>query len=220
MESNFRATAGCLYVSFQNPSHQRGKFHEKTACFFTLIIASTLLVGCLIPERFSAKLDIQPDAGYTFRYSGTVVHALAAGQIKKAGSLSEKDENSLKSEVEKMSKSPEVKKVAYKGDGRYELELEAVRKAGQPLSMFSIFSVNTDKNGVMTIASKEVDEKGKRELEQLGITINGTFEVYIPKNVDIIFQNATSTPTFGFGSYSWDIGRIDQRPMMKIKFKP
>lgn len=183
-------------------------------------IASTaILTGCLVPERFAAKLDVQSDAGYTFGYSGTAVHALAAMQIKKFGSLSEKDERGLKAEAEKMSKNADTKKVTYKSNGRYELEIEASRKAGQPLRMLDIFSVSTDKDGVMTIASKEINEKSKRELEQLGLTINGKLEVNLPKNVKIITQNATSTPTFGFGSYSWSIGRIDQRPMMKIKFK-
>lgn len=187
--------------------------------YFILATATLLLTGCLVPERFSAIVDVQPDANYTFHYSGTVVHALAAAQIKKAGSLSEKEQNGLKSEAEKLSKNADVRKIVYKGDGRYELEIEAAKKAGQPMHMLDIFSVRTDKDGVITIASKEINEKGKRELAQLGININGTLEVRLPKNTEIISHNATSTPTFGFGSYSWKVGRVDQRAMMKFRFK-
>lgn len=193
---------------------------KKPSTILAAAIAPVLLLtGCLVPERFSAKVDVQSDAGYTFRYSGTALHALAAAQIKQAGSLSAKDEKGLKSEAEKLSKNADVQKATYKGEGRYELEIEATRKAGQSLQMLDIFSVRTDKDGVMTIASSEINAKGKRELEQLGITINGSLEVHVPKNAEIISHNATSTPTFGFGSYSWKVGRIDQRPMMKVRLK-
>ena len=186
------------------------------------LVCSALLSGCLIPESFSAKVEVQPDGSYTFQYSGTAVHALAAAQIKKAGSLSDKDQNSLKMEAEKLSMSPGVQRAVYKRDGRYELEVESKKKAGESLRMFDIFTVSTDKNGIMTIASNEIKDKEKRDLEQIGIKIDGTLEVRLPKNAEIISQNATSTPTFFgmFGTYAWKIGRIDQRPVMKLKLKP
>lgn len=181
-----------------------------------------LLSGCLVPERFSAKIDIKPDASYTFQYSGTAVHALAAAQIKKAGSLSEKDQNGLKMEAQKLSKRPDVRLAKYKGDGRYELDIESKKKAGESLRMLDIFTVSTDKEGVMTIAANEIKDKEKRDLEQIGIKVDGTLDVTLPKNAEIIFQNATSTPKFFgmFGAYSWKIGRIDQRPILKVKLKP
>ena len=191
------------------------------ALLITSTLAATLaLSGCLIPERFTAKVDVQPDASYSFRYSGTVIHGLAAMQIKKQGALSEKELRGLEAETQKLSKSPDVKKAEYKGDARYVLETEGARKPGQPLRMFDFFSVSTDKSGVMTIAARELKDKDKRELEQLGIKVDGSLEVSIPKNAEVLSQNASSTPTLGFGSYSWKIGRLDQRPEMKIRFKP
>ncbi|WP_157314215.1 hypothetical protein [Chitinibacter sp. GC72] len=194
---------------------------KKSAFIISAVIGTvTLLSGCLIPERFTAKIDFQPDANYTFHYSGTAVHALAAAEIKKKGSLSEKDENGLKSDAEKLSKKPDIQKAIYKGNGRYELEIESAKKAGQPLRALDIFSVKTGKDGVVTISSNEIKDKDKRELEQLGIAINGVLEVRLPKNANVISHNATTTPTLGIGSYSWKIGRIDQRPMMKVQFNP
>lgn len=191
--------------------------------FVAMSLACTaLLSGCLVPERFSAKIDVQPDASYTFQYSGTAVHALAAAQIKKTGSLSEKDQNGLKMEGEKLSKRPDVRRAEYKGDGRYELEIESKKKAGESLRMLDIFTVSTDMNGIMTITSNEIKDKEKRDLEQIDIKIDGTLEVRLPKNAEVISQNATSTPTFFgiFGKYSWKIGRVDQRPVLKVKLKP
>ena len=186
------------------------------------LACTALLSGCLVPERFSAKIDVQPDASYTFQYSGTAVHALAAAQIKKTGSLSEKDQNGLKMEGEKLSKRPDVRRAEYKGDGRYELEIESKKKAGESLRMLDIFTVSTDMNGIMTITSNEIKDKEKRDLEQIDIKIDGTLEVRLPKNAEVISQNATSTPTFFgiFGKYSWKIGRVDQRPVLKVKLKP
>lgn len=180
-----------------------------------------LLAGCLVPERFTAKINVQPDASYSFHYSGTVVNVLAAAQIKKAGALTDKEQKSLKMEAEKFTKNPEVRQAEYKGDGRYTLEIDSKKKPGEPLRMLEIFNVSTDKSGVMTFASADINDKTKRELGQIGVTINGTLEISLPKNAEVISHNATSTPTFFgmFGTYSWKIGSVDQRPMMKIRFK-
>lgn len=186
-----------------------------------LTLTTTLLSGCLVPERFSAKVEVQPDASYSYSYAGTAVHALAALQLKQGGSLSAKDETGLKGEAEKLRKNPDVREATYKGDARYNLVIEGKKKAGEAMTMLSILNVKTDKDGVMTIASAELSEKGKKDLQQLGITIDGTLEVKLPKNAEIISHNATSTPSFFgmFGTYSWKIGRIDQRPLIKVRLK-
>lgn len=174
----------------------------------------------MVPERFSAKVSIEPDASYTFRYVGTAVNVLAAEQLKQKGSLSEQDQIYLKAEAENIAKIPEIRKAVYKGNARYDLEIETKKKTGQSLSMFNIFSVSTDKNGVITISSVEFKDGDKKEFEKVGISVEGALEVSLPKNAEVISHNATSTPTFGiFGTYSWKIGRIDQRPMMKLRFK-
>lgn len=184
------------------------------------LVIITFLSGCLVPERFSAKLDVEPDGGYSFHYSGTAIHALAAAQIQQAGPLSEKDEKALRMEADKLSRNPDVRRATYKGAGRYELEIETRKKAGQSIQLLDTFSVRTDKEGVMTIAASELKDKDRRELEKLGISINGTLEVRLPKSAEVISHNATSTPTFGmFGAYGWKIGRVDQRPMMKVRFR-
>lgn len=186
-----------------------------------LLATVTLLTGCLVPEKFVAKADIHPDGSYSFSYNGTVVHGMAAMQIAKTGKLTAKDETGLDSEAEKMKRNPDVKSVSYKGNGRYELALDATRKKGQPLNMLNIASVRTDKDGIITISSAEIKEKDKKELSQLGIKVDGTLEISVPKNAEIISHNATSTPKFFglVGTYSWKIGSVDQRPLMKIRLK-
>ncbi|QEL63576.1 hypothetical protein OTERR_01000 [Oryzomicrobium terrae] len=125
----------------------------------------------------------------------------------------------LETDANNFRKNKEIRKAIHKGNGRYELEIEQEKLAGQPLKVMEAFSVQTDKTGVMTISSIELKDKEKKEWASLGLTINGTLEVYVPKDVEVLSHNATSTPTLGFGAYSWKIGRIDERPMIKLKFK-
>ena len=210
------ASAPCSQAHF----NQKGMHMRSLRSLITIGSTTLLLSACLVPEQFNAKVEFQSDGSYTFRYVGSAVHAMAAAQIKKSGSLSAKDEDALMSEVVKMEKRPEVKKATYKGAGRYDLDIQDAKKPGQPLKMFNIFSVITDpKSGVTELSSPKLTEKSKADLEQLGMKIDGKLEVSLPKNAEVIFSNATSTPTLRFGSYSWKIGAIGQRAEMKVKFK-
>lgn len=185
------------------------------------IAGATLLSGCLVPEKFTARADIHADGSYAVSYTGTAVHGLAAMQIAKTGKLSANDNTALEREVAKMKRNPDVQSVSYKGNGRYELALAANRGKGQSLDLLSILTVKTDKDGVITISSPKIDEKSKKELSQLGIKVDGTLAVTIPKNAEVIEHNATATPSFFglVGTYTWKIGSVDQRPVMKIRLK-
>jgi hypothetical protein len=187
----------------------------------SLVAIAALLAGCLVPEKFAAKAGFQPDGSYTVSYVGTAVHGLAAMQLAKTGKLTAKDEAGLQGEVAKMQRNPDVRSVSYKGNGRYDLTLEAKRNKGQSLDLLNIAKVQTAKDGVVTISSAELNEKSRKELAQMGIKIDGTLDVTIPKNAEVISHNATGTPTFFgmFGTYSWKIGSLDQRPMMKFRLK-
>ncbi len=78
--------------------------------------------------------------------------------------VSAKDETGLKGEAEKLRKNSDVREATYKGDARYNLVIEGKKKAGEAMTMLSILNVKTDKYGVMTIASSELTEKGKKDL--------------------------------------------------------
>lgn len=186
-----------------------------------LAATAVLLTGCLVPEKFAAKASFQADGGYSFSYVGTAVHGMAAMQIAKTGKLNPRDDAALEHEAASMKRNPDVQSVSYKGNGRYELTLDAKRKKGQALELLNIVNVRTGKDGVVTISSAQINEKGKKDLAQLGIKVDGTLEVTIPKNAEVISHNATGTPTFfgQVGTYSWKIGSVEQRPMMRFRLK-
>lgn len=146
---------------------------------------------------------------------------MAAMQLARAGTLTAKENESLARDVATFKRDPDVKKASYQGNGRYELVLESKRKKGEALDMLGVLSVRTGKDGIITIASGELDQNGKKQLSEMGIKLDGTLEVTLPKNAEVVSHNATSTPSFFglLGTYSWKIGNIDQRPVMKIRLK-
>ncbi len=185
------------------------------------VCAVGLLAGCYVPERFNAKLVMKPDASYNFTYKGTIVNALAAASLTE-GALSASEEKELRDEVANMKKDPGVRQAAYVGKGRYELTLDMDKKAGEGLSVFDMFRVQTDrKTKVVTISSPQLRAKDKAELKEMGITIKGKLEVSLPKNATVLSHNADATPKLGglYGSYAWTIGGVDKQPMMKVQFK-
>jgi len=193
---------------------------HKLLALSTAAALTALLTACLVPERFSASVDVQPDGSYSYRFDGTVVNALAVMKLRKQGVLSEKDHRELAEQAQQLSREPEVRKAVYNGNARYALEIAGQRKPGEGLRLLDLFTVQTDRNGVMTIAAKPLKDKEKRDFAQLGITMNGNLKVSLPGNAEVLSQNASSTPTLGLGSYSWKIGSLNVRPEIRLRFKP
>lgn len=195
---------------------------KKPLLLAAIALSSTLLSGCLFPEKFTTKIDVNPDASYHVTFSGTaallpVVMQIAATQKP----LSATDETAMQKEAVKMSHEKSVKKATYVGKGRFQIEIDDSRKAGQPISLFDIFHVSTDKAGVMTISTPQFNDKDKAELSKLGLSVDGTFDVNLPKGAEVISSNATSSPKFFglIGTYSWKIGSVEVRPMIKFRIK-
>lgn len=192
---------------------------RKPFTLLTVTVMAALLAGCLIPERFTAQVDVHPDASFSYLYEGTAVDAMGMMKLRKQGALSDKDHQGLTAQAQEMEKDPDVKKVVYNGKARFSLEIAGKRPAGESLRLLDMFSVQTDPDGVMTIAAKPLKEKEKNDLLQLGIHLNGKLKVHLPSNAEVISQNANSAPILGIGSYSWKIGDLAVRPEIKLRFK-
>ena len=192
----------------------------KRIAFAVLISLSALLSGCLFPEKFTAKVSINPDGTYSTMFNGTVAHVPAliqAATTKRP--LSDKDTAEMQREAAKLAKDPNVKQATYLGNGRFNMAIEGKHKAGARSNLMDIIKVSTDKAGIITITSTQLKDKDKAQLRELGLAVSGTLDVVLPRNAEIISSNTTSSPSlFGlFGTYSWKIGSIDDVPMMKIR---
>jgi len=195
---------------------------KRTAALIATAVATIALTGCFIPEKFTTTVKMASDGGYSYQYSGLTAFGPAIMQMKMSGSgLSSKQEQELQLEVGKLSKSPDVQKASYAGNGRYEFVIRGDRKPGQSAKVLDAFNIFTDKDGLVNITSVGLSPADKAELQKLGLKIDGKLEVTLPKNAEVVSSNATSTPTFFgmFGTYSWKIGSIEERPMMKIRLR-
>lgn len=180
------------------------------------------LAGCFVPEKFTAEVNMAKDGSYTYEYSGITAFVPAIMDMVKSGKgLSDKNDKDLKSQEQKLAKSPDVRKVTYVGNGRYDMKISGERKSGQATNVLDAFRVFTDKDGVINITSAVIKPSDKEELAKLGLNIDGKLSVTLPKNAEVISSNATSSPKFFglFGTYSWKIGSLDERPTMKIKLR-
>lgn len=178
------------------------------------------LVGCLLPEKFEASVGFKPDGGYTYQYEGTAVHFLAAATIQEKGSLPAKDEESLKQDALKAAKTPGVRKMTYKGNGRYDVQIEEDVKAGGQVNLMKIFTVTRDKDGVYVLAVPPIKAKDRDQFRALGIQFSGKASVTLPANAKVLSHNATGTPGLLSKSYSWKIGTVDDQPMIRFTLSP
>lgn len=195
---------------------------KRITALLATIAATVALTGCFIPEKFTASIKMANDGSYSYRYDGLTAFAPALLGMNTTGtSLSAKDERDLQAQAVKLGKAPDVQKSSYVGNGRYEFIITGERKRGQAASVLEAFRVFTDKDGVINITSVALQAKDKAELQKLGLKMDGKLEVTLPKNAEIISSNATSSPSFFglFSTYSWKIGSIEERPMMKIRLR-
>ena len=114
---------------------------RKPLALLTATATAALLVGCLIPERFTAKVDVYPDASFSYLFEGTAVDAMGMMKLRKQGLLSEKDQQGLAAEAQQMSSEPDVKKAVYNGNARFTLEIAGQRIAGESLRLLDMFKL-------------------------------------------------------------------------------
>ena len=89
-------------------------------------------------------------------------------------------------------------------------------KAGRQVSTLKIFNITRDKDGVFVLAVPAMKEKDRDQLRSFGIKVNGRAEVFLPANAKVFEHNATGTPGLLSKSYSWKIGAVDDRPMIRF----
>ena len=97
-------------------------------------------------------------------------------QIAETGPLDAKINAQLERETAKLKNNPLVQEASYKGNGRYEQVLAGQRKPGEALDVLKILEVKTNKQGVTTIYSVELDPRGNQQLAALDIKLDGQLE--------------------------------------------
>lgn len=188
-----------------------------------LIGCTALLGGCYFPETFDIKLDFKQDGGFHSRYDGTIVNMLALGDFVNKKATSKTDEL-LARDVPTLAKSPAVKFVSYIGKSRYKILTETDIPSGSSLNFWDAMMVKTLADKSISIYSAPVNTKMLNELKSAQLDFKGTIEVHLPPNAVVTESNGKPGSKF-FGlmsdpsSYTWAIGGIQDRPLLKFHLK-
>lgn len=186
---------------------------------FKLVItafSALLLAGCYAPENFNAQLDFDDDGSYTFHYKGNLAYVPLIVDMQKKNMSTDKEKQVAQDHLAKIKKDGNVKSAEYIGKGRYKLEIEEKLKPGEKLNFMGFFSVVHAKDGSIKVSTSEVKQKDKGSLESLGLNVNGTLSVSVPKNAKVLSSNADSTPTLGIGDYKWNIKSLSDNANMVL----
>lgn len=190
---------------------------KKLLAALAILSSLAVLTACLIPETFTAKIDLEKNGEFTFSYEGTLIFVPF-----KMGRPNQKDIDSFKRD---MLRDPKFKKVEYVGNARYRVEYQEQGHLNQPFYFFSremmvIKLVPVKKGGKryafiegMRLSAKDINELGK-----MNIKIDGTLE--IKTSGKVIEHNANTTPKFWglFGAYTWKIkSPSDAAPRMVVE---
>jgi len=185
------------------------------------ITATTLLMlsGCFVPEDYEANVKVNDDRSYIFTYDGNLIFLLALDKALEEG-LDQEDEAELKEMEEEFKQDPDVTKVEYIGNARYKVSVKKVGQPGEQYEFLEIFNIQTNNEGLLVISAHRPSEEDINELKDMGIKMNGTLTVSVPRGIEVVEHNAESEPKlFGLlGSYKWELDSIaDANPYIVLK---
>lgn len=155
----------------------------KKCGILSLACLALLLAACMVPEKFTAKYEIEPNGDYTFVYDGTMVDALSrmakAESAQKGGSGV--DPKEIKAMLDEFKADPRVVEFKERGDETYQVRMEEkgnIKEAGKVYFLSKdlrcwTLAYNPDKNTV----SLKVSPIKRKDLDQLGIKVDGELEI-------------------------------------------
>ena len=209
-------------------AQNEGKIMEKkyiNLCFKYLLVFALILilVSCFIPEKFTAKIEINNDGSYSFIYDGILTYLFARAAAIEAP-LSEEDEAEMKEYENEFKEEPEFKKVNYIGKGQFEVLYEKTGKPGESFYFFdeqySFFSIVYSKNDTIEISGFQLDKESLAQIEQMKLIIDGEFEILTNATVSKHNSNAKVKKIKDMDQYKWDIkSNLDPAPYMLLTYQ-
>jgi hypothetical protein len=144
------------------------------------------LVSCFVPEKFTARLEINNDGSYSFTYDGILTYVLAKAALMQ-GPLSEEDKEEIKEIGNKFKEEPGFKKATYIGKGQYEVLYEKTGKDSESFYFldkdYCFFSIEFSKGDSIEVSGFQLDKESLANMEQLNLKVDGDFEILTNANV-------------------------------------
>lgn len=198
------------------------------------VLCVLLLAGCWVPERYMARVRIEPDGSYTAYAEGTAVHPDAwramrrvqaearSGALKDDALKKAKEEAlaPLLKDLEPLRKDKRFDALQSIGDGRVRFSVSGTWKMDRDLLVFSelttplAYAVGED--GTLRVRVKDaVHGRGARAL---GLATEGNLAVTLAEGVEVLEHNAQRVPGSPLGSYRWSIGPGSvEPPYLKLR---
>ena len=185
-------------------------------CAITLTFSS-----CYLPQDYDTNITFAADGSYKFSYSGKLISILHRAAIKDGKKLSAADDKKFENAALQMKKDKDVKSASYSGDGVYKLSYETNVAVGKSYVFLDkttkLFEVINKKDGSIEIRSSKINAEEIKRLQKLDLNPSGVVSLDLPKNAVITKHNADSTPTMGFGSYTWKMNDFSKNVSVIFK---
>ena len=189
-----------------------------------VLLLSLALSSCFWPEEFQSEVDIRKDGTFNFTYDGILTFVLGKFEEVETGGLSPETNQAMEELENDLRKEEEFKKVEYLGHSKFKVYYEKEGTLEAPFYFFdeevNFFSITQKEQGLIEVQGARISEKDIRQLEPLGLKIDG--KLTVKTNGKVVEQNANSTPSlFGLiGGYDWKITSMhDPQPRILINIK-
>lgn len=192
----------------------RNNFIRPVFSITFLCMVMLLFSGCIVPEIFDIKLNVDKNGRFSFRYEGTLAF-LPVVQEAIEGDLSKEDERDARAELEQGLKEDGFTNIKYQGKGRTHVKYEYSGKLDKFWEFMDLIEISRDQFGKVSIETNKI-QLSPEETDKLRLKIDG--KVTITTDAEVIKHNGRAKKgLIGKVSYNWRIKSVnDPMPEMVI----
>lgn len=182
-----------------------------------VLAPALLLGGCLVPERFEARIEVTPRGAYHVYYEGTVQHYDAATRRGRLGPLLTAE---IEHELRHWDRTPGVQTFEALGQGRYRLRSHEQLRPGQRSRIFPDLYFQTVQRGVFELTLADARLSELRQMREIGMPIEGRIAVRLPPNAEVVSDNADRRPGWKvFSDYVWHLDVQGDAPRLRFRLR-
>lgn len=189
-----------------------------------LLLAAMLLilVGCMVPTKFDARFDVTGKNQSTLHVKGQFLDYVGLSGIREKDLARISEADYKKHAVKMLSQMGEAGKgLQHIGQLNYKGFIAEAISFPPSAARFqhNLFKWSVDKQGVNSIVFPNVDGKHIQTLEVLNLKLDGTLRVSLPKNVEVLEDNADKKPWLFSRDYVWTYKHGERKsPMIRFRF--
>lgn len=191
----------------------------RTKIIAATLVSCALLSGCLAPEKFTASVEFNDDLSYRYTYKGiTAFVPMVMEMASKKRALTDADQRALAAEGQKFrAKNPDVQKMEYVGDARFNIEMEGIRGSGVRTELFQTLLIAQNDARTQQAVVAKMQSKDAKAMGDIGLKLDGKLRVKLPSKAKIVQTNGdVAKGLLGLGAQTveWVIQKAETRPIL------